>query len=137
MQEFIQRDERHGSSIWYDTLTEAVGRLTQLTGLDLSGWSLSESVTKLRPLTRLRSLSLEDANQTDSSLLRLLPVLGQLTSLSVAGNRRLTMAPLVILEDLLPELQVLNVKHCHGVGKAKESMDWLVKQQGRLEVTPP
>ena len=106
----LQRDATASREVWCNLLTSAVGRLTQLTGLDLSGWPLSESVTNLRPLTRLRSLNVDNTSQSDFSLLGLLPVLGRLTKLSVAGNLPITKTLLAVVEASLCDLRVLNVK---------------------------
>jgi hypothetical protein len=87
-------------------LAADIGHLTNLTHLDVSGFRLGESVSSLRPLTRLRSLNLESTKQSDFSLLGLLPVLTRLTELSIAGNAQVTRAPLAAIELLLPKLCV-------------------------------
>jgi hypothetical protein len=115
---------------WSRRMASSLGALTQLTHLDLSSWSLGESVTALRPLTRLRSLTLERASQSDFSLCGLLPAMGNLSELSIAGNEEVTRAPLAAVELLLPELSVLDLRACTLIEGDQGFKEWLSKQQG-------
>ena len=111
---------------WGGALAAAVGSLTQLTELDASGWCWCGNVTKLQPLTRLRSLNLSNTDQSDFSLLGLLPVLSCCTQLSIAGNPSLTAAPLAALPALLPDLRVLDVQRIPSIGSSlmEQSLLW-------------
>lgn len=111
-------------------LAADIGLLTGLTHLDVSGFRLGESVSSLRPLTRLRSLNIESTKQSDFSLLGLLPVLTRLTELSIAGNAEVTRAPLAAVELLLPELCVLNVKRCVQIEGDQGFKEWREKHRG-------
>jgi hypothetical protein len=103
--------------------------------LDLSSWTLGESVTGLRPLVRLRSLNLQGTSQSDFSLLGLLPRLSGLSELSVASNLEVTRAPLAAMELLLPELRVLNVRRCVLMEGDRGFRDWVAQHPGLTVVT--
>jgi hypothetical protein len=115
-------------------LAGALGGLTQLTALNLTGWALGESVTSLRRLTRLRSLNLADTQQSDASLSGVLPALCLLTQLSLAQNTHVTRAPLAAVDLLQPELQALNVCGCEGIRRDVRFMQW-VQRQPQLTVS--